>query len=241
MLNDTIIPIAKNKKKSLNESSNYRGIALSSIIGKILDLVILDTHRDVLESSSRQFSFKPKHSTTMCSFAIEETVQYYLNNNSNVYIMMLDASKAFDRVNYIKMFKLLINKALCPLVCRLLVMMYTKQSLCIKWGMSKSKFFHVTNGVKQGGVLSPVLFTSYMDKLLEELESSGVGCYVGTKFMGAFGYADDGAVLAPTVTSLKIMLNICDEFGKQYHVLFNPDKYQLLFYSNNDKTLHGIW
>ena len=107
--------------------------------------------------------------------------------------------------------------------------------------MSKSNFFHVTNGVKQGGVLSPVLFTSYMDKLLEELQSSGVGCYVGTKFMGAFGYADDGAVLAPTVTSLKIMLNICDEFGKQYDVLFNPDKYQLLFYSNNDKTLHGIW
>ena len=72
--------------------------------------------------------------------------------------------------------------------------------------------------------LLPVLFTAYMDSLWEELEPSGVGCYIGTQFMGAFGYADEGAILAPTVTSLRIMPEVCDEFRKKFDVLFNPDK-----------------
>jgi hypothetical protein len=69
--------------------------------------------------------------------------------------------------------------------------MYTNQRLRIKWHNIKTEYFAATNWVKQGGVLSPLLFCIYIDVLLERLRNSCHGCYVGPYFMGAFGYADD--------------------------------------------------
>ena len=87
---------------------------------------------------------------------------------SDIYVLFLDASKAFDKIQYIKLFKVLHNKGLCPLICRLLAFMYTYQSVCIKWGNVKSDHVFVSNGVKQGGILSLIPFTLYMDILFSE-------------------------------------------------------------------------
>ncbi len=82
---------------------------------------------------------------------------------------MLDASKAFEHVNYCKLFRILREKKLCPLYCRLLLNMYINQKLRVR-------YFNVTNCVKQGGVISPILFCIYMDGLLHELENNVVWC-----------------------------------------------------------------
>ena len=63
--------------------------------------------------------------------------------------------------------------------------------------------FSMSNGVKQGAVLSPVLFTAYFDKLFERLRASGFGCHVGKMYAGAFGYADDVVLLAPSLDALR--------------------------------------
>ena len=74
--------------------------------------------------------------------------------------------------------------------------------------------FHVSNGVRQGSVLSPVLFAVYLDGLLAELSGSGVGCYWGSLFAGAFCYADDIIVLlAPRASTLTTMLDICSSYA----------------------------
>ena len=87
----------------------------------------------------------------------------------------------------------------------------------MKWGSHFSKPFVTSNGVKQGGVLSPVLSTLYIDKLLNRLRQSKLGCY-----------ADDVALLAPTIMSLNKLINVCVSFAREYHVLFNPIKSKLL-------------
>ena len=56
----------------------------------------------------------------MCTFALNETISYYMNNESRVYALFLDASKAFDRLNYVKLFNKLIDKKMCPITIRLL-------------------------------------------------------------------------------------------------------------------------
>ena len=61
---------------------------------------------------------------------------------------MLDASKAFDRVNYCKLFATLLKRNISSIVLRLLLFMYTHQSLRVKWGSTLSKQFSVMNGVK---------------------------------------------------------------------------------------------
>ncbi len=65
------------------------------------------------------------------------------------------------------------------MVLRLLSVMYINQTLQVKWKSKISNGFSVVNGVKQGGVLSPILFAIYVDGLLHKLQNSGVGCYVG--------------------------------------------------------------
>ena len=240
MLISTIVPIPKNKHKSMNYSDNYRAIALSSVLGKLLESIILYQNKSVFSTSDYQFGFKVNHSTTSCSFVVQEVINYYKTNHSDAFVMFLDASKAFDKVHYCKLFQILLDKGLCPLTCSFLANMYTHQKLRVKWGKSFSNLCTVTNGVKQGGVLSPVLFTMYIDKLLIELKNSGYGCYIGTKYMGSFSYADDIVIITPSQTAMRLQLEICDEFSSEYSISFNPDKYQLLHYTQSS-VIEGMF
>ncbi len=111
------------RKGSLCDSDNYQAIALSSIVGKTFDWVILLKEKDALCSSDMQFGFKEGLSTTECTFTMLETISYYKFNHTNVYALFLDATKAFDRVHYGKLFKELCKRNMSPLVTRLLLYM----------------------------------------------------------------------------------------------------------------------
>ena len=67
--------------------------------------------------------------------------------------------------------------------------MYTNQKLRVKWANEFSSEFSVSNGVKQGGVISPLLFCVYMDGLISELLASSVGCFMGSVYAGIFMFA----------------------------------------------------
>ena len=196
----------------------------------MLDIVILNRQADALETSELQFGFKEKSSTTMCTFMVLETIAYYKSRGSKVHIVLLDASKAFDRVDYIKLFDKLIGRGMCPLTVRLLLNMYTNQKLQVKWNSCKSPKFKVTNGVRQGGVLSPRLFSVYVDELLERLKINGAGCHIGHHFIGALGYADDIVLLCPSLSGLKDMIQICEDYAKEHNILFNGKKSKYLIF-----------
>ena len=72
-------------------------------------------------TSDMQFGLKNKHSTIMCSLAYYEVINHYLCNHSNVYSCLLDASKAFDRVHYGKLFNILLYKKVPFVIIRLLL------------------------------------------------------------------------------------------------------------------------
>ena len=74
---------------------------MSNILGKLLDKVILANHTMASKSSDLQFGFKSESTTTACTFVLDEVVNYYNRNCSDVHVILLDASKAFDRVNHI--------------------------------------------------------------------------------------------------------------------------------------------
>ena len=78
MLLSVLVPIPKNKRKtrkSLADSNHYRSITLSSVMGKILDHIVLTKHGNNLATSDLQFGFKAEHSTTQCTFILNEVVQ----------------------------------------------------------------------------------------------------------------------------------------------------------------------
>ena len=65
----------------------------------------------------------------------------------------------------------------------------------------------MSNCVRQGSVLSPVLFSVNIDSLLDRLAESSAGCYWGHRSAGALCYADDLVLLAPTASALRQMLS----------------------------------
>merc|ERR1712030_310479 len=93
-----------------------------------------------------------------------------------------------------------------------------------RWGSCTSVPFHVTNGVRQGGILSPVLFNLYMDGLSKKLSECKTGCMVGEKLINHLIYADDLVIMSPYSAGLQQLLNICTSYGAQFDIKFNPKK-----------------
>ena len=80
----------------------------------------------------------------------------------------------------------------------------------------------------------PFFLYIYIDELLLRLKASGYGCYAGDMFFGALGYGDDITLLAPSPSSLKLILHIVKTFGKEYNVTINPSKSQFLVCGKNN-------
>lgn len=220
-----MIPIPKGKNnRNCTTSANYRPITLSSVLGKLFDRILLNRYADSLTTSHLQFGFKKRHSTAMCSMVLKETIEYYRSNRGTTYCVMLDATKAFDRVQYCKLFRKLIDRNLPLVIIRFLLNMYTMHQTHVECNGANSRWFNVRNGVKQGGVLSPVLFCVYIDGLLNAVSEAGVGCHMGHMFVGALAYADDIVLISPTVHGMRSMLNTCDEYAKDFDVVFNGSK-----------------
>ena len=117
---------------------------------------------DYLMTSELQYGFKEHGITIMCSTFLVETVDYYVSNNSSVYVLLIDASKAFDRLCHSKLFNVLGTYNVCPLVRRLLYNIYSRSEMHVQWNSSHSTPFSLHTGVKQGGVLSPILFSIHI-------------------------------------------------------------------------------
>ena len=114
----------------------------------------------------------------MCSTLDIETIQYFTQMQSPVYVLFIDVSKALDRSCHIELFNILSERNMCPLSRRLLFNFYGNQQFQIRWNNCLSNMYNMTNGVKQDAVLSPILFTMYRDGLFYIFKRAGVGCHI---------------------------------------------------------------
>ena len=176
IIETTIVPIVNNKCSNITDSNNYRPIALATIVSKLFESVLLIKCEQYLTTSANQFGFKTGHSTDLCIYALNEFIEYYKSRNTTVFVTFLDASKSFDRIDHWLLFKKLISKDVPLFIIRLLAYWYSHQKMCVRWGNKVFSFFMcVSNGVKQGGILSPTLFNVYMDSLSTSLNSTNIG------------------------------------------------------------------
>ena len=122
--------------------------------------------------------------------------------------MFLDASKAFDRVNHSLLFDKLLKQGVPGYIVRLLVFWYTNQKMCVRWGNVYSDYFGVSNGVRQGSILSPLLFNLYMDDLSDRLNKLKIGCCINGIVVNHIMYADDLVLIAPSVAGMNKILKL---------------------------------
>ena len=135
----------------------------------------------------------------MCVYVFKEMYIGIRKQSSPLYLAFVYASKAFDKIDHCILLKKL-------RIIRLLEYWYSSQLVYVQWGGFLSSLFSVSNGVKQGGILSPVLFNIYMDELSLRLQKSNVDCNCDGLFINNLVYVDDMVLIAPSAGA---MLNIC--------------------------------
>ena len=236
LMNTVIVPLVKNKNGNCADKNNYRPVALSTAISKLLERIILHKIEIKLYTTSNQFAYKSNHSTDMCIFTLKQIIEYYTSRSTPVYVCYLDASKAFDSVNHWKLFKKLLDRKISKVFVRILVYWYSNQTYCVQWANCRSESFNVTNGVKQGGILSPKLFNVYMNDLSVMLTKAKIGCSIPKYFLNHLFYADDLVLITTSAKGMQKLLNMCSDYVNRNNIIFNPSKTVLMLYETT-KTI----
>ena len=172
---------------------------------------------------------------------MRQTVNYYVDNGSRVFCCFLDASKAFDRVVHSGLFLKLIQRNVPLIFMDLIVSWYGSLHCRVRWGECYSEWFLVTAGVRQGGVLSPDLYSIYVDDLLAKLRKLDQGCYFLHLFAAAFFYADDMAIMAPSIKALKALINECSNFCIEWDICLNAKKTKILYFGRKADISYEIF
>ena len=240
MLDSVIIPLVKNKCGDLSDTSNYRHIAISCIVSKTLENVILQRIEEYLWTTDNQFGFKAQHSSDLCVYALTEFIEYFINRSTSVYVAFLDASKTFDKINHWLLFKKLIERQKSLYLVTLLCYWYRHQVMFVKWGSSLSTGFRVTNGVRQGVVLSPLLFNVYINDLSIQLSQTGIGGSIDGKFVNHMTYTDDLCVISLSSSGLQSLLNICTDYCQLRDLTFNAKKSVCMFFRSSVNKQCGL-
>ena len=207
---------------------NYRAIAVSNAVTKIFESVLYCHVNDCLAQNDMQFAFKAAHSTSLSTYTVKETIEYYTIRGSHVFACFVDLLKAFDKVNYRKLFSLLLNDGVKNGIVSLLAYWYSQQLITVRWRSVTSGAFTVGNGTRQGEILSPCQFNRYIYDLLLTVSRQKVGCNIGGVYVNVrvivFAYADDIVLLAPSWHALQTILSVLEHSILTIDMLCNTRK-----------------
>jgi len=161
-----VIPLVKDKNGDVTNSQNYRGITVSPVMSKIFESCLLLKFEPFLYSSELQLGFKKGVGCGPALFMFQQTVKYFTSRNSTMFITAVDASKAFDRLDHCKLINKLRDRNLPSCFVRVISSWYSKLYSVVRWNSVYSSVYKVRAGVRQGGILSPILFNVYVDNLI---------------------------------------------------------------------------
>ena len=206
------VPVPKCDCRTRSMSvDDFRGISISPVISKLFELAILDRFRSFFSTSDHQFGFKKNIGCRDAIYCVRNVIENFISRGSTVNMCTLDLSKAFDRMNHSVLFLKLMDRNLPVPLLMILETWFGISTTCVKWLGHVSNFFTLRAGVRQGGVMSPVLFSISIDSLPEIIKLANAGCYTSTICCSIFLYADDIVLLSPTVTGLRMLLASCEK------------------------------
>ena len=160
----------------------------------------------------------------MCTYAVLETVDYFLRHGSEVFMCTMDMTKAFDVTVHSLLFLKMYKAGLSSIFLRLLIFIYSEQFANVGWNGVISSVFSMHNGVRQGAILSAIAYCFYCEELFALLESRRSGCWVNGQFLGLLGYSDDNICLAPSIQALQDMLETCEAYAAVHNLKFSTDQ-----------------
>ena len=218
-----IFPIVKDKRKPNTDLDNTRPITLSDTLAIIMEKYMLSSLDHEHAESGQQFGFKSESSTNHAIYALREVMLKYKQMNKQLYICFMDFSKAFDKVNRVILFNKL-TSLLDPHHWAALYMYYQNSTIRIRNKATLTHPIKTTIGVKQGGPLSPKLFSVYIDELIHKLDTKTNGCKVYGINVNSILYADDTTLIYPTIKELQRAIDILVEYCDEHEIQINIKK-----------------
>ena len=233
MIKGIITPIVKNKLGNLCSSDNYRPIMNSSVFLKLFEYCLLMKMEPYVVINDRQHGFRKLYSTATACYVLKETVLNYTQSHSHVYGCFLDISKAFDTVNHSIMIDKLHKLGIPASLVNIIEYWYDNQYVNVRFKNSFSEEWKIGNGVRQGGVLSGILFNIYIDSLLDKVSSTSIGCKLGIINSNIIAYADDIVLLAPSANALRSLMKIASSCASELHLSFNYEKTKIMIFRHH--------
>lgn len=238
-LEGSLIPVAKPGLPS-TEPRSYRPIALQSTDLKILERLALQSFTSHLDGNSvlseSQAGFRYGRGTREQIWTLSTILSISntppLSNSLSLYVAFLDVAKAFDTVHHQILIDKLVALRLPPELLLLIrsILTQSKRKVTISGDQAESDWFGLGAGVPQGSLLSPTLYTIFIDDVLRALEQQPEkGWFVRQTDELVFAicslaFADDIAVLSRTETGLQHLLDICTRMGPELAFRWNADK-----------------
>ena len=105
-------------------------------------------------------------------------------------------------------------------------------------GETLSNWFDIEAGVRQGGILSPVFYCLYVDDLVKTLSEIGIGCHLRDTFLSILLYADDMALMAPSLKGLQTLLSATEQYCKTWDIMLNPKKTKNMLFGKSHSLPH---
>ena len=232
---DILSPV--HKKDAKDEPGNYRGIAVASHFGKLFNTILktklqlfCDTNRLLSpEQISGRKSSRSADRLTVARFFIEK---YALNGKKKLYACFFDLKKAFDTVDRtILLYKLISKYHIGGSFLKLLQEMYQNNQMYVKLSSGLTQPFLTTMGVKQGCVLSPLIFNLFINDLPDQFDDQCDPVLISNRRVQALMFADDVMVVSKSAKGLKRAINITVEYFKSINLSVNFEKSQVMIFN----------
>jgi hypothetical protein len=235
-----IVPIYK--KGSKLDPSNYRGITLMSCLGKLFlsilnaRLLLFTQNQNIL--AENQLGFVPGNRTSDAHIIINNLVKKICHNsNSKIYGCFVDFKKAFDSVPRDILLKKLANYGIKGKFFNIVRNIYTSDKSCIKLNNSRSNSFDLNLGVRQGCILSPLLFNIFLCDLCKKLQTLEGKLVLDSTSVNSLVWADDLVLLSESEKGLKEMLKILEEYCDENKLEINTDKTKCMIFNKTGRLL----
>ena len=230
----TLRPFLKNEDKDPTNPRNYRPVSLLNVLMKVYEHIIkvrLTKYLDEINYfSSAQAAYRKGRCTGDHILVIQEIFFYYrykrgrqgvTEEKKPFYLELMDLVKAFDTTPRLRLFQKLNKTGVQGKMFRVIRNFYEGNTATVKIGEFRSKSFKIESGVMQGSKLGPILFSIYINDLLETLQKSNLGVKMWKTTVTALGFSDDIILLADTPTNLQALIDICVSWSKVNGMKFN--------------------
>ncbi len=227
------------KKGDMNDLDNYRGIAVGSVMGKMLSMLLDARLSSYCEQhgyrAEGQAGFRHNRRTSDHVFVLKHLIDKHRLNGSHLFVCFVDFRKAYDLVRRDLLMRCLREIGLHGSMLETIVSMYWDAPMATKLGGQVGQPFASTRGVKQGDPLSPLLFGIFFDRIEKWFEQHARSCGVelAGQLVRMLLYADDLALVAQSAAHLQLMLKALQSFCAEYDMEVNVQKSEIVVFGRS--------